>query len=177
MCHCGQEGDGILACITKGVASRWRRLSCSLLCPREVTSEALCLVLSSLVQESQGFSRGSPAESHKVARELEHLLYEESLGDLRLFSLKKIGRGFYHAYKYLKESNQVDLTELSNSIQCQNKGQWAHTETQKCPYEHDEKFLDLKVRERWNRMPGKVMESPSLDIVKTCMDTFLYNLL
>ena len=104
--------SGILVCIAKDVSSRCRRLSCSLLCPGEVTSEALCLVLMSSIQESQSFSRKSPVGSHKVTRGLEHLPYEESLGDLRLFSLEKIGRGCYHAYKFLKGSNQVDLIKL-----------------------------------------------------------------
>ena len=38
-------------------------------------------------------------------------------------------------------------------------------------------FFPLKVTEHWNRLPGGVVESPSLEIFKTHLDAFLCNLL
>ena len=38
-------------------------------------------------------------------------------------------------------------------------------------------FFTLRVTEPWNRLPGEVVESPSLEILKTHMDMVLCNLL
>ncbi|KFZ50435.1 hypothetical protein N321_13126, partial [Antrostomus carolinensis] len=38
-------------------------------------------------------------------------------------------------------------------------------------------FLTLRVPEHWNRLPREGVESPSLEMFKTRLDTFLCNLL
>ncbi|KFV45013.1 hypothetical protein N328_06342, partial [Gavia stellata] len=38
-------------------------------------------------------------------------------------------------------------------------------------------FFTSRVAEHWNKLPREVVESPSLEIVKTRLDTFLCNLL
>jgi len=38
-------------------------------------------------------------------------------------------------------------------------------------------FFTLRMTEPWNRLPREVVESPSLEIFKTCLDKVLYNLL
>jgi len=38
-------------------------------------------------------------------------------------------------------------------------------------------FFMLKVTDHWNRLPREAVDSPSLEIFKTCMDDVLCNLL
>ena len=38
-------------------------------------------------------------------------------------------------------------------------------------------FFTLRVTEHWNRLPRETVESPSLEIFKTCLDAILCNLL
>ena len=37
-------------------------------------------------------------------------------------------------------------------------------------------FFTVKVMEHWNRLPREVVESP-MEIFKTCLDAYLYDLL
>ena len=38
-------------------------------------------------------------------------------------------------------------------------------------------FFTVRVTERWNRLPREVAESPSMEILKTCLDAYLCDLL
>ena len=57
-------------------------------------------------------------------------------------------------------------------------GQGAKTAIQEIPYRHKKKNLfTVRVAEQWNRLPRQIVESPSQEIFKTCLDTFLSDLI
>lgn len=54
------------------------------------------------------------------------------------------------------------------SSQCQVQRQWEQTEMQKVPFENQEILFSC---ENWHRLARKVVESPSLEVLKKCLDT------
>ena len=111
---------------------------------------------------------------------LEHLPYEERLSNLGLFSLgkRRLRGDLINVYKYLKGGGrQMDEARLflvmcssrtSNGLKLEHRK--FHTNMQK-------NFFMVRVMERWNRLPRKVVVSPSMGIFKTLLDTHLRYLL
>jgi len=63
---------------------------------------------------------------------------------------------------------------LCGGAQQQEKGQWA--QTQEALYKHKEELL-LKNNSTGTRLPREVVQSPSLNVLKTSLDGYLCNLL
>lgn len=61
--------------------------------------------------------------------------------------------------------------------QWQDKGQLTQTEAQKLCLNIRKTFFTFRVTEYLNRLPREVLESPSLEILKTWLDVILCNLL
>jgi len=78
-----------------------------------------------------------------MIRELEHLSYEERLREQGLFSLKKrrLRGDLRNVHKYLKGVSGGWGQTLFSGAQRQDKGQWAQTEAQEVPSEHEEELL------------------------------------
>lgn len=56
------------------------------------------------------------------------------------------------------------------------RGSGYKLEQQEVPLKHEKKRLHSEGDRHWNRLPREVVESPSLETFKTCLDTFLCNL-
>jgi len=117
-----------------------------------------------------------------MMRGLEDLSYEKRLRELRLFSLKKrrLRGHLINAYKYLMGGCQEDGARLFSVVpsdRTRSNGHRHKLQQRKFYLNMRKNFFTLRVLEHWNRLPRGAVESPSLEIFKTCLDKILCSLL
>lgn len=106
--------------------------------------------------------------------------YEDRLRELSLVRLKKrqLGGDLINVHNYLQSRYQEDGPD---SVQwCPMMG----TRSNRHKWKHSKFYLNmrknvftLRVTEQWNRLLREIVKSPSKEIFKTCLETFLCNLL
>jgi len=106
---------------------------------------------------------------------------EERLSNLSLFNLgkKRLKGELINVYKYLKGGGRqmgearlfsVVCSDSARSNDLKLEHRKFHTNTWK-------NFFTVRVKEHWNRVPREAVESPSMEIFKTCLDACLGDLL
>lgn len=112
-----------------------------------------------------------------MIRGLEHLSYEKRLRDLVLLSLekRKLRGDLNTVNKYLKCKCQMDGARLF-SVVCGDRirGNWQKLQHRKFRTNMRKNFLTMSVREHRNKLRIGVLVSPSLEIFKNHLDTFIY---
>ena len=117
--------------------------------------------------------------SMKMIKGLEYLSYEERLSDLGLFSLEKrrLRGDLINVYKYLRCGGQSgEGRDFSAACGDRTRGNGQKLRHGKFHINVCKIFFAVRVTERWNRLPREVVESPSLEIFRTHLDTYLSDL-
>lgn len=113
-----------------------------------------------------------------MIRGLEHLSHEDRLSELSLCRLEKrrLRVDLINVYKYLKGGCQEDGAELFSVVPRDrtrsNRHRLKHCKFRLNMRKH---LFTARVTEHWNRLTREVVESPSLEVFKTCLDAILSN--
>jgi len=110
---------------------------------------------------------------------LEHLLCEERLRELGLFSLEKrrLQEDFIAAFQYLKGAyRQAGEGLFTRAYRDRTRDNGFKLEEGRFILDMRKKFFTRRVVRHWNRLPTEAVDAPSLEVFKARLDAALRNL-
>ena len=170
-----KKANGILGCVKRTMASRLREVIFDLYSDLVRPHLDYCVQFWTPQFQEDRDLLGVQRSTTKTIKSMEHLSYEEMLSNLFSLGKRRLGGDLINVCKYLKgDGRQIDEARFF-LVMCSNRTRSSGLKLEHRKFHTNvwKNFFTVRVTEHWNRLPREVVESPSTEIFKTQLDTYL----